>query len=229
MLGFGAIGQFAIGQGPSAAAEIIFADKWFVALSEPPRFPVGLKASAQQFAGLTDPFPFVTFGYFADLTIPATRTRLRLQPGQEQFAAADTAVIPVSRLTPWFTALSEPPRFKIGLKPPEQQFGAADTTVIPISKLSPWFTALSEPPRFRIGLKPPEQQFIAWPPQLRPTPTSFVVLNALETKDGFLGALMEWAQVTSGEVGVVLANTPTAEIGAGVEPISGAQVSIFSR
>ena len=226
MLGFGATGQFAIGQVGVATAETILADKWFVALSQPPRFPIGLKAGEQQFGSLPDLFPFVTFGYFVDLSIPSIRTRPSLLAGEQQFAAADTAVIPVSKLSPWFTPLSEPPRFKIGLPAREQQFSAQDTQVIPVSIMA-WDVALSAPVRFKIGLRPPSQQFEARPPQLRPNPTTTGVLAAIETKDVFLAGVQEFNRVISGEVGIIESAFTGAQIGVSKVPaITSARVSI---
>lgn len=130
MLGFGAIGQFAIGQGPNVTAETVTVDKWYTALSIPPRFPIGLKASQQQFASLPDPFPFITIGWYTPLSTPS-RVPIGLKPSQQQFRAQDTAVIPVSQMSPWFTPLSMPPRFPIGLKPPQQQFEARPPRLLP--------------------------------------------------------------------------------------------------
>ena len=226
MLGHGAIGQFAIGEVGTATAETILADKWFVALSEPPRFKIGLKAGEQQFGSLPDLFPFVTFSYFVDLTVPAIRTRTGLKASEQQFAAADTAVIPVSKMAPWFTALSEPPRFKIGLPAREQQFSAQDTQVIPVSIMA-WDVALSAPVRFKIGLRPPSQQFEARPPQLRPNPTTTGVLAAIETKDIFLAGIEEFNRVVSGEVGIHEASFTGAQIGVSkVSAITSARISI---
>jgi hypothetical protein len=189
MLGFGATGQFAIGE-VGVSTETVSVDKWYVQLSEPVRFRLGLKPAAQQFAALSDPFPFVPFSWFNELVIPAIRTRPGLRPGAQQF---------------------------IALQPAPSPFVATG-----------WFEALSEPARFRQGLRPPWQQFAAAPTQLRPNPAISAALNALETKDVFLGALLEFIRATSGEVGISLANSPPAEIGAGVAPISGAQVAIFT-
>jgi hypothetical protein len=129
----------------------------------------------------------------------------------------------------WFEPLPEPiVKTLPGLKPGEQQFIVWQPAPSPFVATG-WFTPLNEPVRFLPGLKPGEQQDLAAPTQLRPTPTSFVILNATETRDSFLGALMEWARVTSGEVGVIVNFTPTAEIGAGIVPITSAQVAIFTQ
>lgn len=212
MLGFGAIGQFAIGQGPTATAEVITVDKWFVALSEPPRFKIGIKASAQQFAALSDPLPFVSFGWFEELSIPVVRTKPGLLAGAQQFATFHPAPSPFVA-TGWYQALSEPPRFRIGLKPSQQQFFTADTTVIPITKLSPWFAPLSEPPRFKVGTYPPRQQFEARPPQLRPNPNIFAVMASSETRDTFLGGARVFLRVGSAEIGIIELSFTGSQVG----------------
>ena len=188
MLGFGPIGQFAIGE-VGASAETVLLDKWFQRLSEPVRFLPGLRPAAQQFAALADPFPFVSFGWFESLSEPV-RALPRSPAALSQFAAFNAQ--------------------------PFVPFGWFEELTIPAVRTLP-------------GLKPALQQFEARPPQLRPTPTTFVALNALETKDVFLAALLSWIRATSAEIGIELANTPTAEIGAGIAPVSGAKVAIFTR
>jgi hypothetical protein len=225
MLGFGATGQFAIGQVGIATAETISPDKWYIALSEPPRFRPGLRASAQQFSALSDPFPFVSFGWFQELSKPQRLTRPALNASEIQFAAMQPAPSPFVP-TGWFEALSEPVRKLPGLPAAAQQFFATDTSAIPISKLIEWFAALSEPPRFRSGLAARLQQFFAAPPQLRPNPTAFGVLAAIETKDVFLAGGMEWTTITSGEVGITANDFSGAEIGVAGPAITTVQVSI---
>src|SRR5882724_10031130 len=162
MPGFGAIGEFAIGEVGQATAETILTDKWFVQLSEPVRFLSGTSAARQQFGALADPFPFVPFGWFEELNVPPVRTRPGLRPGLQQFIAWQPAPSPFVA-TGWLTPLNEPRRERRGVNPPWQQFGAYVPTVIPTSKLIEWFNPLSEPVRFRRGMKPPLQQFIAAP------------------------------------------------------------------
>ncbi len=199
MLGFGATGEFAIGQVATGTAENITPDKWFELLSEPPRFLPGLRAGQQQFtafnpepfvsfgwpeplsepvrfppallAGLQqflafDPQPFVSFGWFEELSIPAVRTKPGLYPPLQQFFAADTTVIPTSKLIEWFQALSEPPRFPRALPAGEQQF----TALNPLPRVSfAWFEGLSEPVRFKPALLAALQQFFAIDPTVIPT------------------------------------------------------------
>jgi hypothetical protein len=213
MLGFGAIGQFAIGQvGAAAGAETITPDKWFAALSEPVRFRPGLAAGRQQFSALADPYPFVSFSWFTELSKPASLTRPGLPPSQQQFTALYPMPSPFVA-TGWFAPLSEPVRSKPALPPALLPFFSADTAVIPVSKLSPWFAPLSEPVRSRPGLAAARQQFLAAPTQLRPNPTITGVMSALETKDVFLGGARFWDRVISGEIGVIEQNFTGAEIG----------------
>jgi hypothetical protein len=203
MLGFGAIGEFAIGQVGFATAETITVDKWFVPLSEPPRFRLGAKAAAQQVNAFPDPFPFVSFGWFEELSIPAVRVRPGVLASARQFGAGDTAVIPVSRMTPWFVPLSEPARKLPGLEAQRQQAFAGDTSVIPVSRMMPWFTPLSEPPRKPVGVYPPRQQFETRPPQLRPAPGVSARMATIDTKDLFLGGARVFLRVDNAEIGII--------------------------
>ena len=226
MLGHGAIGQFAIGEVGTATAETILADKWFVALSEPPRFKIGLKAGEQQFGSLPDLFPFVTFSYFVDLTVPAIRTR------RVSRLASSNSPRPIRRS-------SQFRKWRRGLPPcrsrhnsrsdcplESSSFPLRNTQVIPVSIMA-WDVALSAPVRFKIGLRPPSQQFEARPPQLRPNPTTTGVLAAIETKDVFLGGIEEFNRIVSGEVGIHEASFTGAQIGVSKVPaITSARVSI---
>lgn len=67
MLGFGATGQFAIGEGP--ARETITIDKWLPDILEPVRFKVGLPISQQQTSALTLTLPNVFFGQSGPMPI----------------------------------------------------------------------------------------------------------------------------------------------------------------
>lgn len=214
MLGFGATGQFAIGQvgTVTGGAENITPDKWFQPLSIPVRFRPGLRAAQQQFAALPDAFPFVPFAWYEDLAKPSIVARPALRTGEIPFFTFQPMPSPFVA-TGWFEALAEPVRFRRGLRPSQQPFFASDTTPIPVSKLVPWFQALAEPVRFRQGLAAARQQFLAEPSRLLPTPTSFGVLNALETKDVFTGSARMWIRVVSAEVGVIESNFTGAEIG----------------
>lgn len=172
MLGHGAIGQFAIGQ-VGAATEVVTLDKWFMALSQPSRQPIGLRPSMQQFAAF-NPQPFVPFSWFEPLSEPA-RSLPRSPAAESQFSAFHPAPSP-------FVATG-------------------------------WFMALSEPSRRPIGLNPARQQAWAGPPQLRPTPTTTVVMNAAEQFDIFLGGASTFSAPGSGEIGVQISPPTMSEIG----------------
>ena len=151
MLGFGATGQFAIGQvGPST--ETVLVDKWFVQFSEPVRFRPGLAASAQQFAALSDPLPFVSFSWFEELAIPPVRTLPGLRPSQQQFFAFQPAPSPFVA-TGWFEALSEPVRFRVGLRPPWQQFAAAPVQLRPNPTTTGVLSAIETKDVFLAGIQ----------------------------------------------------------------------------
>jgi hypothetical protein len=154
MLGFGATGQFAIGEVGAATAETITIDKWFIALSEPVRTKPGLSSQVQPFFSFA-PNPLVSFGWFGALSDPvrippinpaALRQDFFMQMAPSPFVA-----------TGWFNWLSEPVRLKPGLRPELQPFisyQADPTTVTPFA----WFAALSEPVRLPNGIKSYLQQ-----------------------------------------------------------------------
>jgi hypothetical protein len=88
-----------------------------------------------------------------------------------------------------------------------------------------WFSALSEPQRpikMRTALYP------AWtgPTQLRPTPTIFAVMNAIEQFDTFLAGATEFSAVDGAEVNLIVQRFSGAEPGVARIPITGARVSI---
>lgn len=222
MLGFDAVGRLALGQLPRAQSQVLFS--WFAPLGEPVRNRPGLVAAAQQFSALIDPFPFVSFSWFQQLSIPSKRTLPGPSPSQQLFLAFHPAPSPFVA-TGWFEALSEPVRFLPGLKPPQQQFLAYrdnPTTVTPFA----WFAPLGEPMRFLPGLKAARQQFLAAPSQLRPNPRTSGILNALETKDTMVAGGSIWNRVTSGEIGIIENAQATAEIGVSANRITSARISI---
>lgn len=149
MLGFGTIGQFAIGQVGAGQVEIITPDKWFVALSEPVRVKQGLQAPNQA-AHFFNVNPFVSFSWFGNLSEPVRRKPINpaslpqlffMQPAPSPFVA-----------TGWFNWLSEPVRIKSGLRPEQQQFLAYQANTITVTPFA-WFSWLSEPVRIKAGLK----------------------------------------------------------------------------
>ncbi len=207
MLGFDAVGRFSLGQIPTAVAPSI---GWFSALSEPPRAPRRLNAGEQQFLAFA-PLPLVSFSWFEGLAEPvrklprspaAMAPAFFFQPAPSPFVA-----------TGWFEALSEPVRFRPGLPAYLQHVFSIDTSVIPLQELIEWFAALSEPVRFKSGLAAARQQFLAAPSQLRPNPTTTAVLDALETKDVFLGGAAVFNPAAAGEIGVIDTTFFAAEIG----------------
>ena len=208
MLGFDAVGRFALGQLPRAQSQILFS--WFAPLSEPARTRLGLAAAKQQFAALAPTPPLVSFSWFEPLAEPV-RVRPRSpaalypnffwQPAPSPFVA-----------TGWFEALSEPARTLPGLRPSQQQFLAYQSNPVTVTPFA-WFAPLAEPVRSLLGLKAGEQQFFAAPSQLRPTPTTTGVWLSLETPDVFLGGASVWNRITSGEMGIVPAKGPQAETG----------------
>lgn len=194
---------------------------WFEELSKPQSLiRPGLSAGDQQFIAL-EPFPHVSFGWFEGLSEPV-RFRAFLAALQ-RFIELD----PLPRVSfGWFEGLSEPVRVKLGLPASEQQFLAIDTAVIPTSRLTEWFAWLSEPVRIKPGLLAALQQFYAAPSQLRPNPTTFAILNALETKDTMLAGARVFNAIDSGEVGIYEAKSPPGEIGVNVPTVIRASVAI---
>lgn len=182
---------------------------YFEGLSEPVRKKPGTRAERQQVAAFF-PTPVVSFGWFEELSKPRKLSRPTFHPHGQQWLAFE----PLPRVSfGWFETLSEPKRFKKGLRTDLQQFFTADTDVIPISKLIQWFANLSEPVRIKPGLKASLQQFLASPSRLIPTPASFGILDALETKDTFLAGAMLWNRPTDAEIGVINTTPQPAEIG----------------
>lgn len=203
---------------------------WLEPLSDPvrtrPRAPAALYPNH---FWQPAPSPFAPTGWFNWLSDPV-RTKPGIATSRQQFLAYQanpTTVTPFA----WFAPLSDPVRVKPGLRPGLQQFFAADTTPIPVTRLIGWFASLSIPVRIKPGLRAALQQFLAHPPQLRPTPTSFAVLNATETKDVFLAGVTDWNAIASGEAGVVIITAPGSEAGIAqantAPPIASAAVSII--
>jgi hypothetical protein len=129
MLGFGAVAQFALDQGPADQAVSM---SWFAPLSEPVRIKRGLRPSLQQPSAF-NPRPFVPFGWFRELSKPPILARRGLRPGEQQPFAFE----PPPRVSfAWFSPLSEPARTKRGLNAARQQFLAAPSRLLPTPGVS---------------------------------------------------------------------------------------------
>jgi hypothetical protein len=255
MLGFGTIGQFAIGEVGTGAAETITPDKWFMLLSEPPRFLNGLRAPQQAaFFMEPAPSPFVATGWFMPLSEPVrslprspaamapfffyapnqttitpfawyanlsepVRARPALKTGENPFFFFDP--IPLVSFS-WFDALAEPVRKLRGLDPPRQQFFTTDTQPIPLTTgLIPWYANLSEPVRYLPALPVALKQPFAGPDRLLPNPNLTAILNALETKDTFIGSVRIFNRVASGEIGVITPINFAGQVGGSGTTASG--------
>lgn len=179
MLGFGAIGQFAIGEAGNFTAETITADKWYMALSEPVRVKPALKAGLHQYTSL-NPLPLVSFSWFEGLSEPvrikpinpaALRQDFFMQPAPSPFVA-----------TGWYNWLSEPVRLPNGLKFYLQREFTRDAVWIPspATLIDGWYTWLSEPKRFPRGLATQLQQDLAYHPRILPPSNVTVIVHALE-------------------------------------------------
>jgi hypothetical protein len=145
MNGLGAQGQYPLGGGPTQS---IVAWGWFTPLSDPVRTRPASHRGAHQTLAF-HPNPVVPFGWFEGLAEPV-RVKPGLRPELQQFFAADTDVIPVSR-TFWFQPLSEPVRIKPGLKASLQQFLAAPSRLIPTPATSGVLDALETKDTFLAG------------------------------------------------------------------------------
>jgi|SRR5882724_368531 len=233
MPGFGAIGEFAIGQVGVQTAEFIGPDKWLVAFSEPVRFKRGLSPIQQQTFAF-QPTPIINIGWFEPLSEPV-RYKKGLGSRYQQFAA-------LTNLRPfvsfgWFEPLSEPVRFKRRLPEGMQQFMVTD--LLPLILMN-WFSPLSEPVRIKRGLRKELQTTLARGEFI---PTSYTAqLIAIETRDFFLGVLYQFNIPVSayvdiiendprhlGNVGVI-ENTARAAIVS--EPqiiVAGARVAIITQ
>jgi len=167
-------------------------------------------AASGQFRDVFFAIPFQP-SWFEALSEPV-RAKRRSPAALSPFAFWQPAPSPFVA-TGWYANLSEPVRIKRGLRPSLQRPFTGDTDVIPISKLINWYANLSEPVRTKSGLKAALQQFLASPSRLLPTPTSFGVLDAIETKDTFLAGAMVWNRATDAEIGVINTTPQPAEIG----------------
>lgn len=206
MPGFGAIGEFAIGElsGAAAAVEVITVDKWFHELSIPSvRTKAGL-AAALQMAFVAPAIPTVSFGWFESLSEPSVKTKPGLRPSQQMsFTTSPQPLVSFS----WFGALSEPlVKAKAGLRPSQQM--AATGSLQPFVSFA-YFRPLSEPVRFKPGLRASLQMAFTAPPRLLPTPTITGTLNAIETGDTMLWAGRIFSAPVSATIGVIeLAQVP---------------------
>lgn len=216
LLGADALGRLVLGQisvGTPTAIVPVISDP---VLEQPPlrgsldkRYRIALAASGE-FRVILPIIPFQP-SWFEALSEPV-RNKPRSPAALSPYAFWQPAPSPFVA-TGWYANLSEPVRIKPGLRSDLQQAYTSDTDVIPISKLIQWFANLSEPVRIKPGLKAAMQQFLASPSRLIPTPTSFGVLDATETKDTFLAGAMLWNRATDVEIGVINTTPQPAEIG----------------
>lgn len=114
MLGFGAIGQFAIGEGPADGAVGILA-VWSHRVARAQR----LLAGQQQFLAF-NPYPAISIPWFHPLSEPV-RIKPWLKSSRQQFLAFYPTPSPFVA-SGWFEPLSEPVRQKQGLRASLQQF-----------------------------------------------------------------------------------------------------------
>ena len=170
MLGFGAIGQFAIGEvetSVAGGAEFIGPDKYMVALSEPVRRLLGVETSAMPVFAML-PLPVVSFSWFAPMSEP-TRKLPRSPAVLAPFFSFQPAPSPCVA-TGWFEPLSEPVRFLPGLKPAATPYFAYQDEPVTVTPFS-WFSLLSEPVRKLPRLNAAQQQFFASDPTVIPVTT----------------------------------------------------------
>jgi hypothetical protein len=141
-----------------------FESRWHYAWSEPVRTRVLPVAASQA----QIPPIFIAETITVDKWYRALNEPVRVALRTSFFApfTSDTATIPISRLTAWFSPLSEP-SVKSRLRTPEYRAFTADTAAIPVrGNESLWHYAWSEPVRLPIGLKSYLQQTtsLATPP-----------------------------------------------------------------
>lgn len=169
------------------------------------------------------PSPFVATGWFEWLSEPV-RFRSELKPSLQTFLvyqANPITVIPFA----WFEWLSEPVRSKPGLRHELQHVLGLQPAPSPFVATG-WFSWLSDPVREKSGLRAALQQFLGHPAQLRPNPASSGMLNALETKDVFLGGAQSWNRAASAEIGILDTSYLAAEIGLVQQGASGTIASV---
>jgi hypothetical protein len=196
---------------------------WFDNLSDPVRGQkLGLRAHEQQVLTL-NPLPFVSFGWFEEMSKPRTLEQRGIRSElQQAFAFEPNPVVSFG----WFDNLSDPVRIKPGLKAALQRPFTTDTDVIPTARLLQWYANFSEPVRIKPGLKASLQQFLAAPSRLIPTPTSFGILDAIETKDTMLAGTMVWNRATDTEIGVINTTPQPAEIAVYPSPQAAGTITV---
>ena len=141
MNGFGALGQFALGEVPEGAASVTIYGIAY-SFSEPVRFAPRLRAGLNP-AFFYQPSPIISIPWFAALSEPV-RVGARLGAGLNlSFAFQPTPIISI----PWFQALSEPKRFSKALLAGDQPFYSAEPEPEEQDMMT-WFRPLSDPKRF---------------------------------------------------------------------------------
>lgn len=198
MFGFGATGQFAIGEGPVVTVAAAVTIEWYVPFSVPLKYPQRLQPSEQQFIAL-DPNPVISFGWFEPLTDPAVRVKQGLIPPNQQALTISTQpVVPFS----WFDPFTDPTVRQRPYLPAREQIMLA-TSPQPFVPFS-WFDPFTDPAiRTAARLWPSRQQFLAWPSRLLPTASIVGILNAIEIGDSALIAGILFGRPVSALVGVI--------------------------
>jgi hypothetical protein len=190
MLGFGALGQLALGEATNSPATTVFEGSWTFPWSDPVKIKPGVLASNQAFF-FYQPAPPIIFSpnWFQAWSEPSVKTGI--SPRLAIALAASGLFSPViGPIAPgpnyesaWHYRWSEPVRLKPGLRTEYQKFESQDTLFIPppAALLQGWFNWLTEPVRRKAGLLPQLQQFLAYHPRTLPNPNVTVVINAIET------------------------------------------------
>ena len=169
MLGFGALGQFALGEVDEGVTETVQYGKWKVEFSEPRRFPRGLGPQYHQTQAFQiNEFPETVtesrwhqpFSEPQHLKAKAQRPELRTV--LHQTSAFVDWNIGADKEATWHQPFSEPKRFPRRTLPGANQFFAFQPT--PIIDIS-WQVPFSEPRRFPRGLAAYEHQSYAAEPE----------------------------------------------------------------
>lgn len=182
-------------------AEVVTADKWYIAWQNPLRRLGGLPAASQQaFTGSQFPFTVSTNGWLRSFSEPI-RVRAALAVQQQPVLALNPLPFTPS-VAGWVTGLSEPKRYRSWLVTAEQPFYTTVYAPTPTPSVSGWVAQLSTPPNPRLGLSARFQQALAWNANPNPQTVITITLGSTEAGDTFLGLLAESANPASARVSI---------------------------
>lgn len=142
-------------------------DRWFVALSEPPKARVTLVTAGQQTTAFVQAAPFAE-AVFESKWHQAWSEPVRIRNAsnwpQYQQAAAIAPFVPPVFSGAWYTQWQDPVRTRPALLAAQQLAYVRSTFTPPteLITLDKWYVALSEPPKVKVSLSAAGQQYAAF-------------------------------------------------------------------